>query len=206
MAETFMDKIFDTFDFGEEDKVTTAINIGEYEVASGGDTMVGQRNFKVCLDCVSKIMGGAEIPMPKTSDIDTFMGAMVGYKVSLYEFNDNDMKWTPSAPKVWKDRDQFKVIDNAGDIAPGDIMIVEAHNGNYHGKHATLVSNVSGGVDDKGFFRGFFSGVDVIHDMGEEFPITKSHYEWTHLTDGEQSDKNQGNRKFIMAYRYTGGN
>ena len=200
----FFSEIFEKMDFGESDKVTTALNIAEYEVASKGDTNVGGRTTKVCLNCVSKIMRDADIPMPKTSSIDNFMDAMGGIKTPLYEYDANSMKYVESAPKEWADRDKFKIIDRPGDIKAGDVLIVESHNGNYHGKHATLVSSISGDVDDAGMWGGMFSGIDVIHDMGANYPISKSHYEWTELLEGEDTPDNRGNRKFVAAYRYIG--
>jgi hypothetical protein len=200
----FLNEIFDEFDIGEKDKVTTALNIAEYEVASGGDTKVGNRTSKVCLNCVSKIMRDADIPMPRTSSIDNFMEAMAGIKTSLYEYDANSMQYVQSSPKLWQDRDKFDIIDKPGGIKAGDIMIVESHNGNYHGKHAVLVSNVQGSVDNSGFWGGMFSGIDVIHDMGSNYPISKTHYEWTELVEGEDHPESAGNRKFIAAYRYRG--
>ena len=182
-------------------KVENAVSIANWTAASGSaDTNVAGRTSDVCLDCVSGFMEDAGIHMPNTSSVKTFIDAMNGHKVRLWEHDPINMATVESDPKVWEHHKQFDIITNPIDLVAGDILVVRSHNGAYDGLHTTLVTGVNG--TPKGF--SMFTGVDVVHDKGTNYPITKDQYEWHGLQHGEGPGSTEGNRTFVEAYRYIG--
>ena len=145
-----------------------AVEVGMSKVQSGEDsygwkTEGGQRvkdYEKVCMRCVKDIIQEAGIQMPQTNNVATFMDAVEGRPVELFNHIGERRVYPPSV--------DWGVIDSAADLREGDIMIVNNSDGGYH---AVLVKNVSGSPDRNGLFRGYFSGVDVIHDRAFEYAI-----------------------------------
>lgn len=182
------------------DKVESAVRHGEFAAVTRQDTDDNGRKWKVCLDCVSGFMKDAGIPMPNTSSVPVFMDAMHGRKVKLWEHDEFTMGRVEGDRKIWSDYKNFQTITDPNDLRPGDVMIVESHSGNYSGLHTTLVTNING--TDKGW--SMFTGVDVVHDMGANYPVQKSQYEWHELHYGSKDSEKEGNRKFVEAYRYIG--
>ena len=198
--------------FNETDPVQMAIAIAKYKAQAGNyDTWVGKRDGLVCLDCVKTIMTDAGIPMPNTSDIDTFISAVSGWDVELPEHGidefRSDNQFIKYNAREYKDSNSWQVIDDVGAVQPGDILVVETIAG--LGKHATMVTNVSGTAEDADKFLGWiFSGISVVHDRGqptttEERVVQLSKYEWEDLVSGQGGDYGE-NRRFIGAYRYIG--
>ena len=182
------------------DKVETAVRIGEWTANTGGDTNIGGRTSKVCLDCVSGFMTEAGLPMPSTSSVPVFIDAMEGNKVRLWEHDEMAMTTVEGDPRVWADHKKYARVDNPKDLQPGDILIVESHNNQYHGLHSALVTNVEG--TSEGW--SMFTGVDIVHDKGSAYNVQQDQYEWWELEHGEGKGSQQGNRKFHTAYRYIG--
>ena len=198
--------------FNETNPINLAVSIAKFKAQAGNyDTWVGKRQGLVCLDCVKTIMTDAGIPMPNTSDIDTFISAVSGYDVELPEHGideiRSDNQFLKYNARPYEDSNSWQVIADVGAVKAGDVLVVESIAG--LGKHATMVTNVSGSVADADRLLGWvFSGVSVVHDRGEPTAITErvvqlEEYEWEELVSGQGGPYGE-NRRFIGAYRYIG--
>jgi len=198
--------IFDMFRdqniMAEDGTIDKAVEIATDAANNKKDTYhgTGKRNAdydNVCLKCVRNIFGEANIPFPSTNSVVTFMDAMAGVPVDLF---DNPKDANGKRMRVpYVGRKNWTTLDIASGLKPGDVMVVKNNTGGFH---ATMITNISGGPDDQGFFQGFYTGVDVVHDRGNIWPVQSSHYEWQTLVEGQGGDFGE-NRKFVKAYRYT---
>tara|TARA_R100000900_G_scaffold67692_4_gene53949 strand:- start:1927 stop:2493 length:567 start_codon:yes stop_codon:yes gene_type:complete len=183
----------DIMEEGRKDQIiTTAKSL------IGSDFEIQGSKDKVCLKCAKTIYQKSGIPFPATNSVITFMDAIEGYKVDMYD-NPKDRQGK-RIPSRYEHRNDWEIIVSAGSIRPGDIMVVNNTEG---GMHATVVSKMSGNPDSMGMFSGWFSGIDVIHDSGKDGPVKSSHYEWYDINEGQGGDKGP-NRKFVKGYRYKG--
>ena len=164
----------------------------------GSDFKIGNSEKNVCLKCAKTIYQNSGIPFPATNSVVTFMDAIEGNKVDLFDNPKNNEG--ERIKQRYEGRNNWEVILSAGSIQPGDIMVVQNNTG---GLHATVVTNIDGTPDDMGAFSGWYTGVDVIHDSGSNSPVKTSHYEWQEINEGQGGVKNV-NRKFVKAYRYKG--
>ena len=186
----------------EDGTAKQAVDIAKQQVTNQADTYHGTGKKpgdyeKVCLKCVRNIYSEANIPFPATNSVVTFMDAMDGIAVDLFnnpkDSNGRRMRVPYAGRKDWSE------ITMASGLVPGDIMVVMNADG---GLHATMVTNVQGGPNSQGLFQGYYTGVDVIHDRGPSSPVQSSHYEWHELVEGQGGDAGD-NRKFVNAYRYS---
>jgi hypothetical protein len=208
-----INKIWNTFisddnAITEDGTLEQAIYIANQHVNEHRDTY---RNFgfrtedydKTCVKCVRNIFEEAKIPFPATNSVVTFMDAMSGYSVDMYD-NPVDQNGVRQRSK-FKHADKWDTILTPGDLQKGDVLIVHNDEGGYH---ATFVTDVSGEMSQNGLAQSFYTGVDIIHDKGaptitSDRPVQRDHYEWYELNPADGSTG--GNRNFVAAYRFTGG-
>ncbi|QDP66945.1 MAG: hypothetical protein Unbinned4409contig1002_46 [Prokaryotic dsDNA virus sp.] len=164
----------------------------------GSDFNIQGDESNVCIKCAKTIYQKSGIPFPATNSVVTFMDAIEGNKVDLFD-NPKDINGNRITQR-YEGRNDWDVLVSAGSVRAGDIMVVQNMEG---GLHATVVTKIDGSPDDMGFFDGYFTGVDVIHDRGANSPVGSSHYEWYEINEGQGGDKGP-NRKFVKAYRYKG--
>jgi hypothetical protein len=202
------DPLFDQFiadqDYMIEDgTVRKAVEVAKHKSKFGYDTWVGKRDSQVCADACRNIYKDAGIAMPETNSLATMMDALEGLPVQLYNNPVNEKGARVS--QVWEGSKDWLSIENPGEIKPGDFMVV--HN-DTQGMHGVFVSNIAGNPDNRNFFKGYFSGVDIVHDPGSNERVQSSHYEWAELYEGHPESEDldrQINRKFVRAFRYIGG-
>lgn len=164
----------------------------------GSDFTIEGSQRNVCIKCAKTIYQKSGIPFPATNSVVTFMDAIEGNKVDLFD-NPKDNQGRRIRQR-YEGRNNWDVLVSAGSVQPGDIMVVQNSSG---GLHATVVTKIDGSPNDMGFFDGYFTGVDVIHDRGINSPVGSSHYEWYEINEGQGGDKGP-NRRFVKAYRYKG--
>mgnify|MGYP003132398413 CR=1 FL=1 len=203
-ANSLFDKYMSDVDITQADGTTEkAVEVGKDKVQSGADTFRWRYESgkkvkdyeKVCMRCINDIFTEAGIAMPLTNNVATFMDAVEGRPVELLSHIGEKRHYKPS--KDWQ------AIDIASDLKAGDIMVVNNTEGGYH---AVLIKNVTGTPDRNGLFRGYFNGVDVIHDRGAPLgndprSIQTNHYEWYELNEGQGGEQGP-NRKFVRGYRF----
>tara|TARA_R100000458_G_C8223913_1_gene207487 strand:+ start:6 stop:644 length:639 start_codon:yes stop_codon:yes gene_type:complete len=182
-----------------EDK--TALKVAQaakFKSTQGYDTNIAGRKSFVCLDCVTGILADAEIPVPKTSYIPTFIDALRGHKVQLW----NNPKINGELSKqVYKDHVSWQEITDYKDLKSGDVLFVHTLEG---GQHAAIVTSLKGearkeGEDVLNIWGASRNGVNIVHDKGSRYPVRQDFYSFEDLAFG-QRDTN--NRKFITAFRY----
>ncbi len=197
----FDENIADKNVLAEDGTIDAAVNVAESHADSGKDTYrhSGKKPSDyeaVCVKCVSNIFKEAKIPFPATNSVVTLMDAFKGYKVNLYNEDGT------TSDKRFANHSDWSPVVNAQDLKKGDVLIVKNMVG---GLHATFVTNVSGSMDDQGYFSSYYTGVDIIHDQGApgwgwDNPVSRGHYEWSEL-----GGRLGSNRSFHAAFRYTGG-
>tara|TARA_R100001463_G_scaffold35623_1_gene77349 strand:- start:5489 stop:6070 length:582 start_codon:yes stop_codon:yes gene_type:complete len=186
--------VFDDLAMGDPDErlVQTA------KERVGTDNYVNTSKRDVCVKCMRNIFSDTNIPFPETNNVVTFMDAIEGNKVDLFnnpkDSNGNRVKQRYSGRKHWE------VITDANNLKAGDVMIVHNNEG---GLHATMITSLTGDTSSTGVLSTWYTGINVIHDPGKGSATKSSHYEWHELNNGE--GRSNLNRKFKRAYRYKGG-
>ena len=70
--------------FGADETSKKVVEAAKFKARNDYDTNIAGRKHLVCLDCIKGIFSDAGVDVPQTSDINTFMDAVRGYKVQLW--------------------------------------------------------------------------------------------------------------------------